>query len=136
MTSGTVALREKAKRLDTVLDTMDQGLMMIDAAGVVQVCNARALALLDLPPALMRSRPTFEAVREYQIAQGEFGKASEALRRWVADRGVERGAHTYERERARTAPCWRSGPCRCPTEGRCGPSPTSPRASGPRRRCR
>lgn len=54
MNSGMGALREKAKLLDTVLDTMDQGLMMIDAAGVVQVCNARALTLLDLPPALMR----------------------------------------------------------------------------------
>ncbi len=99
MNSGTVALREKAKLLDTVLDAMDQGLMMIDADGVVQVCNARALALLDLPLALMRSRPTFEAVRQYQIAQGEFGKASEALQRWVADSGLERRAHTYERER-------------------------------------
>ncbi|SFF17122.1 EAL domain-containing protein [Methylobacterium sp. 13MFTsu3.1M2] len=99
MNSGTVALREKAKLLDTVLDTMDQGLMMIDAAGVVQVCNARALALLDLPPDLMRSRPTFEAVRQYQIARGEFGKASETLQRWVAAGGLECRAHTYERER-------------------------------------
>ncbi|MDE4911197.1 MULTISPECIES: EAL domain-containing protein [Methylobacterium] len=99
MNSGMGALREKAKLLDTVLDTMDQGLMMIDAAGVVQVCNARALTLLDLPPALMRTRPTFEAVRQYQIAQGEFGAACETLRRWVAARGLERRAHTYERER-------------------------------------
>ncbi|MCJ2054052.1 PAS-domain containing protein, partial [Methylobacterium sp. J-070] len=93
------ALREKAKLLDTVLDTMDQGLMMIDAAGVVQVCNARAIALLDLPLELMRSRPTFEAVRQHQLAHGEFGKSSETLRQWVANNGLERGAHTYERER-------------------------------------
>ena len=99
MNPGTDALRKKAKLLDTVLDTMDQGLMMIDAAGVVQVCNERAIALLDLPPELMRSHPTFEAVRQYQLAQGEFGRSSEVLRHWRANNGLERGAHTYERER-------------------------------------
>jgi diguanylate cyclase (GGDEF)-like protein/PAS domain S-box-containing protein len=93
------ALHEKAKFLDAVLDTMDQGLMMIDADGVVQVCNARAITLLDLPPELMRARPTFEAVRQFQLTQGEFGRSSEALRQWVVDHGLERGAHTYERER-------------------------------------
>ena len=99
MNAGTDALRKKAKLLDTVLDTMDQGLMMIDAAGVVQVCNERAIALLDLPPELMRSHPTFEAVRQYQLAQGEFGRSNEVLRHWRANNCLERGAHTYERER-------------------------------------
>jgi diguanylate cyclase (GGDEF)-like protein/PAS domain S-box-containing protein len=92
-------LRDKSVLLDAVLDTMDQGLMMIDAHGIVQVCNERAVALLDLPPELMRSHPTFEAVRQHQLAQQEFGKSPEFMRQWVATTGLEREAHTYERER-------------------------------------
>ena len=99
LSESEARLREKTARLDTVLDTMDQGLMMIDANGVVQVCNLRAIALLDLPPELMRSRPTFEAVRLYQLEQQDFRKSGEAMRQWVARQGLETHAHTYERER-------------------------------------
>ncbi|MBE7186500.1 MAG: EAL domain-containing protein, partial [Methylobacterium mesophilicum] len=99
LSESEARLREETALLDTVLDTMDQGLMMIDAHGVVQVCNERAITLLGLPPELMRARPTFEAVRQHQLAQQEFGKSPDTMRHWVVNTGLERGAHTYERER-------------------------------------
>ena len=93
------ALQEKTRLLDAVLESMDQGLMMVDAHGVVRVCNERAIRLLDLPAAWMRAQPTFEAVRRHQVAQGEFAKSPELLRQRMAAGGLEHAAHTYERER-------------------------------------
>lgn len=87
---GERRLREKTALLDTVLENMDQGLMMIDAGGVVRVCNERALLLLDLPEPMMRAQPTFESVRQYQIARDDFIRSPEAFKRWVATRGLER----------------------------------------------
>ncbi len=96
---GQARLREQTKLLDAVLEDMDQGLMMVDAGGVVRVCNERAIALLDLPAAMMRAQPTFDAVRQHQLAQRDFEKSPEAMQRWVAGGGLEMQAHIYERER-------------------------------------
>ena len=93
------ALGETTALLTSTLETMDQGLMMVDAAGIVRVCNARAIELLDLPPEMMRAQPSFDAVRSFQLRQGDFAKSSEVVRDWVANSGMERHAHAYERER-------------------------------------
>jgi len=51
-----------ADDLSSTLGALDQGLMMVDAAGVVAVCNRRAMDMLELPEELMASRPSFAAV--------------------------------------------------------------------------
>ncbi len=48
--------------LETTLASMDQGLVMVDAGGVVAVCNRRAIELLDLPAGVMATRPNIDAV--------------------------------------------------------------------------
>jgi PAS domain-containing protein len=78
---------------------MDQGVMMIDADGIVQVYNSKVLELLDLPEELLARRPSFLEVRQYQLRQGEFEKSDEAFRQWVGQSGLENKHHTYERER-------------------------------------
>ncbi|MGF3023393.1 sensor domain-containing phosphodiesterase [Methylobacterium aquaticum] len=92
-------LRASTALLDATLEHMDQGLMMIDEAGIVRVCNERAIALLDLPPDLMRSGPTFDDVRRHQIARGDFARCDDALRQQVAHEPLAGHPHTYERER-------------------------------------
>ena len=95
---GKQLLREKSELLDTVLETMDQGLMMVDSAGTVRVCNERAVALLGLPPALMRAQAAFEAVCSYLIAAGRFAHAPERLRHWSLD-GIAMGeTYAFEHE--------------------------------------
>ena len=89
----------RTELLDTTLETMDQGLMLVDADGVVSLCNRQAIALLGLPPDLMRSKPSFAAVRQWQLEQGEFVRSETAFAQWVATSGIERSAHIYERER-------------------------------------
>ncbi len=61
--------------LETTLDHMDQGLMLVDAAGDVAVCNRRAIEILDLPAALMAGRPRFLDVVEFQKSSGEFAES-------------------------------------------------------------
>ncbi len=65
-------LAEKSAVLTTTLDHMNQGIVMVDADGTFALCNARALQMLDLPPALMAGRPSYDAVVAYQLAAGEF----------------------------------------------------------------
>jgi PAS domain S-box-containing protein len=85
--------------LGVTLENMDQGLMMIDAEGIVQVYNKKALELLDLPEELMSRRPSFEEVRSYQLERDEFVKSDESFRQWVNLSGIRNVHHTYERER-------------------------------------
>lgn len=93
------ALREKTAVLDATLENMDQGLMTIDERSIVQVCNDRAIALLDLPSDMMKARPHFHDVLKVQLGASEFAKSDPSIVRWVAGGGLERQAQTYERER-------------------------------------
>ena len=94
--------REVSTQADLIratLDNMDQGLMFLAVDGTVPICNPRARELLDLPAELMDQKPTFEAVRQYQLDQGEFARSDTQLQAWVANSGIERTQHSYERER-------------------------------------
>jgi diguanylate cyclase (GGDEF)-like protein len=113
-----VALREseatlaaKSLLLQTTLDHMDQGLILIDSDRTVPVCNRRACELLDLPPELMVSRPGWEAVVTHQQQSGEFANADPALQDIVERSLFLNGLLVYDRERpngqvleVRTAP--------------------------------
>ncbi|CAA9321812.1 MAG: hypothetical protein AVDCRST_MAG90-1043 [uncultured Microvirga sp.] len=90
---------EKNALLEATLENMDQGLLMVDSDLKVQVCNRRAVDLLDLEPEFMSSRPHFNEVTYRQFQSGEFENAEEAFRRWVEAGGFERTHHVYERER-------------------------------------
>lgn len=95
----TRELAEKTVLLEATLNNMDQGLLMVDAETRVQVCNARALELLDLPVELMSERPRFDEVTRHQFQSGEFENSGSSFRNWVSNGGFERVHHTYERER-------------------------------------
>ena len=51
-----------SRELETTLASMDQGLVMVDARGLVAVCNRRAIELLGLPARLMAQRPPVASV--------------------------------------------------------------------------
>lgn len=91
--------RETATSLRATLENMDQGLMMVDEAGRVQVYNTRAARLLDLPVELLESRPAFEEIRRYQLQKNDFAKSDDGFRRWVAASGLRGERDVYERER-------------------------------------
>jgi diguanylate cyclase (GGDEF)-like protein len=102
---------------------MDQGLIMFDADLRVQVCNRRAMDLLDLPAALMLAHPRFEEVKRYEFDRGEFGRTDQDFDEWLEAHKPERVLRTFERERpngtvleVRTAPIGDGGAVRTYTD--------------------
>src|SRR5262252_7186207 len=67
-------LSEKKQLLETTLEHMDQGIMVVDANRMVALCNHRAVEIMDLPEELVASYPRFDDVLAYQAAEQEYGQ--------------------------------------------------------------
>ena len=91
--------RDSEALLQATLERMDQGIMMVDAQRIVQVCNRRAIELLGLPPELMASKPTFEAVLEYQWSTDEFRNTPPDIQEFVRSGGILETPQCYDRTR-------------------------------------
>ena len=81
LAASRARLAATSRELATTLASMDQGLVMVDAAGTVAVCNRRAIELLDLPAELMAVRPCIDAVaplRSLTDGCGRHGAPTEA----------------------------------------------------------
>ncbi|MGJ7485325.1 PAS-domain containing protein [Variovorax sp. LT2P21] len=92
-------LRQKSALLEATLERMEQGIMMVNAERVVEVCNRRAMQLLDLPEDLMASRPSFQAVLDFQIARGEFSHTPSDVLDFIRAGGILETSQRYERPR-------------------------------------
>ncbi len=90
---------EKSAALQTTLESMDQGIMMVNADRVVEVCNARAMQMLDLPAELMNRRPHFADVVAHQWRVQEFSVTPEKIQQFIRAGGILDQAHVYERRR-------------------------------------
>lgn len=94
-----IRLEEKSRLLEATLALMEQGVMMVSADQVVEVCNRRAIELLGLPVALMASKPTFAQVLEFQWSTDEFANAPEDVRQFVRTGGIIDQPQCYDRMR-------------------------------------
>ncbi|MET0543927.1 MAG: PAS-domain containing protein, partial [Variovorax sp.] len=92
-------LKAKSLVLEATLDRMEQGIMMVNPDRVVEVCNRRAMELLDLPRELMASRPTFGEVLAYQWERDEFQHTPQDVRTFVLAGGILDKPHCYDRRR-------------------------------------
>ncbi len=63
---ASALLAEKSRVLEITLDSLSQGVMSVDASGRTNAYNRRFLELLEIPEALMQTRPTRQEVRQYQ----------------------------------------------------------------------
>ena len=97
--ASEAVLAEKSKLLEATLERMAQGVMMVNAQRVVEVCNRRALDLLGLPAELMASKPTFEAVLAYQWSTDEFVHTPKDVQEFVRSGGILDRPHSYDRKR-------------------------------------
>lgn len=77
-------LAQKTRVLEVTLQGLSQGVLSIDTHGRTNAYNQRFLDLLKIPEALMRTQPTLQEVREYQMAQGHipFAPAGLGLEAW------------------------------------------------------
>lgn len=62
-----------AQTMHTTLDSISQGLALVDASGRVALFNQRTLDLLEMPRELLAARPTQNELIAWQRAQGAFG---------------------------------------------------------------
>jgi diguanylate cyclase (GGDEF)-like protein len=92
-------LAQKSAMLEATLERMEQGVMMVNAERIVEVCNRRAMELLDLPEALMTSRPHFEVVLAHQWRNNEFVQTPEDLQAFARAGGILDQPHRYDRRR-------------------------------------
>jgi diguanylate cyclase (GGDEF)-like protein len=90
---------EKSELLETTLDHMDQGLMMIATDDTVAVCNRRAMDLLDLPAELMCRQPRWDQVLKYQWESNEFTRTDANLKDFIQRSALLDGPLVYDRER-------------------------------------
>ncbi|MDR3524209.1 MAG: ATP-binding protein [Acetobacteraceae bacterium] len=65
-------LAKSQRYLSATLSNIGQGVVMVDASGVVRVTNRRAGELLSMPSDFLREGVAFSDVLKYQLAQGEF----------------------------------------------------------------
>lgn len=92
-------IAQRKAYLRTTLENIDQGILMVDGAGVVQVYNERVCTLLDLPEALLASRPKISEVVDHQLAAEDFPGADEAFVAMIRRAGLDGRSGVYERRR-------------------------------------
>jgi diguanylate cyclase (GGDEF)-like protein len=92
-------LQAKSSELKTTLDTMDQGLMMIDKKGMIIVCNRRATQLLDIPVEFNEAPRPFTELLAYQWYVNKTGSDAETFEEYVRTRTVFNRSHTHELRR-------------------------------------
>jgi diguanylate cyclase (GGDEF)-like protein len=92
-------LHRQSQLFDLMLERMEQGVMLVNAERVVEVCNRRAVDLLGLPPELMASKPSFAQVLAFQWATDEFVHTPGSIQDFVRAGGILDQAHRYDRPR-------------------------------------
>jgi diguanylate cyclase (GGDEF)-like protein len=92
-------LAKRTQELEMTLETMDQGLMMVDRLGVVVQCNTQAMRHLDLPADMMASRPQFSAVLEYQWNANRSGVEEGSFEEFTRKRMVDDRPYMQELKR-------------------------------------
>ena len=106
--AGLVMVRQRQSLLDSrqalsaTLENMSQGIAMVRADGSIPVLSHRAIQLLDLSPALLASRPTYQQIIDWQHARHEFGDPetwAPHMERAVRGADSQHGDYTYERTR-------------------------------------
>lgn len=88
--------RRQSEILRATLDTMDQGIIMVDGAMKVRVWNPRVNDILDLPADLMKEGLPFSDIISHQDASGEFARMAPAERDRFMREAVMK---SYERDR-------------------------------------
>ena len=67
-------LTEKTRLLQTTLDSIDQGIFMIDADQRITTFNPRVCDMLGLPLDLLQRRATIQELTQFQLERGDFGQ--------------------------------------------------------------
>jgi diguanylate cyclase (GGDEF)-like protein len=96
----TMELAEKANLLQATLANMDQGLVVIDKNGFIQLHNARAAELVEIPETLFASHPHVTDTINYQKNRGDFQNPPDDVKVMLAPENLVPGQTlVHEREK-------------------------------------
>ena len=87
----------RAAMLEAALQSLDKGVLVLDADERVVFHNERALELLELPAELVSAGPSFLELLRHQQEHGEFDHIASDLSEIPVR--LDRHAHAYRRER-------------------------------------
>jgi len=93
-------LRHKSVLLEATVENLDQGIALIGADGMIELCNLNFLDLLELPRQWMGQRMSLSDVLDYQRAHHEFDGAPDRVQQYVQAGGRSPHLPRYERQRA------------------------------------
>ncbi len=99
ISARNTAFRKQAELLNATLDTMHEGLIVVDEANRVSICNRRAMALLDLPEEMMDAQPHGDEVIAYQRGKGEFDNVPQEIAPGLQPKVVGESERVYRRTR-------------------------------------
>src|SRR3954453_3557347 len=72
----------KTHLLDVTLQNVTEGIVMVDANGIVQVLNRRMDELFDLPPDVGTGQPEYRELLRLLWVRGEFGTGNGDFATW------------------------------------------------------
>jgi diguanylate cyclase (GGDEF)-like protein/PAS domain S-box-containing protein len=75
----TELLAHKSQMLEDMLNSISQGISLVDADSTLLAYNPRYLELLDLPESLVSGLPRTEKIVQFQTERGDFGKAFDLI---------------------------------------------------------
>ena len=99
LTQSEHLIAEKSAVLETTLEFMGQGLMMISANRAVAVCNQRTIEMLGLPPEMKAPGTAFADILAHQWRSDEFIYTPADIQAFIRSGGLLDQAHVYERRR-------------------------------------
>ncbi|WP_267360947.1 MULTISPECIES: PAS domain S-box protein [unclassified Methylobacterium] len=89
-------LREVGEVLGSTLDSMDQGLVVLDADERVRAFNRSAAELLDLPATVLQEGASLANIRDYHAERGDFTEVPADLKRKLAKMGLQHLPAVYD----------------------------------------
>jgi len=99
LTQSEYLIAEKSAVLETTLEFMGQGIMMVAANRTVAVCNQRTIEMLGLPPEMRTPGTPFAQILAYQWRTDEFKHTPADIQAFVRSGGILDQPHVYERRR-------------------------------------
>jgi PAS domain S-box-containing protein len=97
------AAAENTRYLELVLESMNDGLIVMDASHHITLFNRRTCEILEVPAAFLAGRPSNQEFWDLQAANGEFAHVDPAEQRRIQDL-INQSSHdepfSYERLRA------------------------------------
>ena len=120
--------------LSDAVENISQGVLLIDENRQLPLINGRAIELLNLPPALMASRPSFDQLLAWQINGAEFGREARTRSGLPSTPSSLISSNTMRATNVlgQTEGYWRSARSCSRAAAPCGPLQTSPNASNPK----